>query len=83
MPMIRPIRNSPESPLLFSLHPLLSLLLPVSAMSRLDLRGVWLALLLASLAVAHGGHEAPEGVVISDDPIVCRVLRACLSVVSG
>lgn len=81
MPMIRPIRNSPESPLLFSLHPLL--LLPMSAMSRLDLRGVWLTLLLASPALAHGGHEAPEGVVISDDPIVCRVLPACLSVVSG
>ena len=39
-------------------------------MSRLDLRGVWLALLLASPALAHGDHEAPPGVAVTDDPIV-------------
>lgn len=44
-----------------------------TTMSRLDLRGVWLALLLASPAFAHGGHKVPEGVVITDDPIVRRL----------
>lgn len=39
-------------------------------MNPLDLRGAWLALLLATPVLCHGGHEVPEGVVISEDPIV-------------
>ncbi|RHZ71690.1 hypothetical protein CDV55_107870 [Aspergillus turcosus] len=39
-------------------------------MGVLDLRGVLIALLLASSAVAHGGHESvPEGAAVSKDPI--------------
>lgn len=43
-------------------------------MGILDLRGVLIALLLASSAVAHGGHESvPEGAAVSKDPIVSVV----------
>ncbi|RJE26019.1 integral membrane protein [Aspergillus sclerotialis] len=39
-------------------------------MSPFDLRGVFLTLLLASSALAHGGHDhVPEGAAISEDPI--------------
>lgn len=45
-------------------------------MTLSNLRGVLFALLLASPALAHGGHEAPEGVVITDDPMVRLDLSA-------
>ncbi|PWY85713.1 hypothetical protein BO94DRAFT_535852 [Aspergillus sclerotioniger CBS 115572] len=39
-------------------------------MSRFGLQGLLAALLLASPALAHGGHESvPEGAAVSDDPI--------------
>jgi hypothetical protein len=46
-------------------------------MGILDLRGVLVALLLASSVVAHGGHESvPEGAAVSKDPIVSVVAFA-------
>lgn len=43
-------------------------------MGILDLRGVLIALLLASSVAAHGGHESvPEGSAVSKDPIVSVV----------
>lgn len=44
----------------------------MATMSRFGPQGLLAALLLASPALAHGGHESvPEGAAVSDDPIVC------------